>query len=973
MGIRSLAIFLSIFFVFIVGKGILYGQDHVFLQFSEEEGIPSNDVYDILRSSNDHLWFATVNGVSRFDGDHFENYNIEDGLPSASVIKLYEDFFGNVWFLSYNGMLSYFKDGIITPYQYNDSIYKYFSDNYFGKICLDSVGNLLLSPREGGKAVIDNKGNVHTRRELVPFSRDSCYLFFNDRGEDHFITIQSSKPDDCFEDEGFYYCDDSYYIKVEYSSKQYQRNYAKTAPNEFVVSYRNFVYLIRDQEIVNKKTFEEEVLSLFLDHRGNIWISIKFDNGLYMFEDKSLEGEPVHFLDGYTVTKVAQDREDGYWLSTEGHGIFFSPGFDFSLNKLPGSDQNVNIIAFNITGDRMYFTARDKEVYFGSLSEGKISNIRKLKIEKPLDRIKYILVDRHGYLWLSSTPSLRYDPAGFPFPPDTVINTGFLAKCKGDTIIAATKRLAIYRNGKLEKLFLPEIEKRVFAAYQNDQGLWIGTLYGLFLSKEDTFVSYESISPILTDRINCINQLGNMLIVGTAANGIVLLNGDSIVHSISQTEGLWDNNITSVFTQNDTTLWVGTKQGLNRIFFDDSAYRIEGYGNSDGLPGNEINAISQHDGYMWLATENGLVSFNPNDLEPHIVPPQIHIHSIQINGRDTLILDEYILDHNQNDIRIIYSGLSFRQEEDPQYRYQLSNYNNEIINTKNNFASFPNLPPGEYIFHLNVGSIHGIWNDEPIRIPFTINKHYSQTSGFIVLLIVVSSLLVLGITLFIQRQQKIKEEARNEMARMEQKMFRLQMNPHFVFNALLAIQGFMYQRNTHDAGRYLTSFAKLIRHTLYGSSEELIPLDREVEAMQYYLDLQRLRFNENFEFIIEIGEDVIPESVNIPPLLIQPFLENAIEHGLQHKRDNGKLSLKIDHVDHALRVEIEDNGIGREEAMRIQKKRSKLHKSLGMGIVQSRIESLQKITGKNIKLEIIDLTDELGKGKGTLIRIMIPD
>jgi len=182
----------------------------------------------------------------------------------------------------------------------------------------------------------------------------------------------------------------------------------------------------------------------------------------------------------------------------------------------------------------------------------------------------------------------------------------------------------------------------------------------------------------------------------------------------------------------------------------------------------------------------------------------------------------------------------------------------------------------------------------------------------------------------------------------------------------------MYERNAPDAGRYLTSFAKLIRHTLYGANEELIALANELEAMKYYLDLQRLRFNNKFEYTIEIDTDIIPESIHIPPLLIQPFLENAIEHGLQHKLSQGTLQLNISGTNKCLIVIIEDDGIGRAEARKLQKKKSKLHKSMGMEIVQKRIFSMNRAMNTNITLEIIDLKDENEKGIGTRVKICIP-
>ena len=970
------------FLAFIILLGILFsmpawifGQDPSFNRFSVEEGLPSNDVYDVLVSSDGLLWFATDNGVSRYDGNEFVNFNIEDGLPTASVLKFYEDLFGRIWFMAYNGMLSYLENGEITPYKYNDSIVKYFADNYFGKIQVDSLGTLLLSPRSGGKGVIDADGNVYTRSALIPnVSVDSCFLFFEDKGDDYFITIQTLIPDECMQEEGLFYCGDSYYVKQRFTQREFQRNYLKTGQNEYIVSYRNLVYVIRNHKIVKRHKFEEEVLSIYEDHKGKLWISVKYDHGIYIFENSTLLGKPDHFLEGITVTNMVQDREDDYWLSTEGHGVLFAPGFDFSLYTIPGDDGNLNVMALAVSGNRLWFTTREKEIYSGKVSQGKIDNIRKLEIEEPFNWIQQVLVDKDGYLWLSSTQHLRYDPAGFPVPLETTENHSFLNISAGDTVISATSKLAIYYDGKLINVINPDIERRIYSAYQLKGDIWLGTLYGLYAYRDDQFLSMAEISSVLSERISCISKIDDILVIGTAAHGLAFIRGDSLVYTISEEDGLIDNAIKSIFAQNDTILWVGTKNGLNKITLHKkgSRYSTESYGQGDGIPSKEINAITMHEEHIWLATSNGLVSFDPYVLEPHNIPPIIQINNVQINGRDTILLDEYVLDYDQNDLRIDFSGISFRREGDLKYRYMMSTYIDERIETKNNWVNFPNMLPGEYSFNVNVGNNHGIWNESPRTIRFIIKKHYTQTAWFMVLLVVLSSIVLFGITMFLQKQRKIKEQARRKLAEVEQKMFRLQMNPHFVFNALLAIQGFMYQKNTHEAGRYLTSFAKLIRHTLYGSTEETIPLDKEIEAMQYYLELQRLRFNDNFEFNIEIGEDIISETIKLPPLLIQPFLENAIEHGLQHKKENGNLRLSFKQGHHFLIIEIKDDGVGREKAIEIQKKRGKLHKSMGMEIVRQRIDSLNKITGKNISLEIVDLKDKKQKGAGTLVKIFIP-
>ncbi|HSG67093.1 MAG TPA: histidine kinase, partial [Bacteroidales bacterium] len=515
----------------------------------------------------------------------------------------------------------------------------------------------------------------------------------------------------------------------------------------------------------------------------------------------------------------------------------------------------------------------------------------------------------------------------------------------------------------------------IYSAWQSDTDIWLGTLYGLFVYRNRDFLSFGTVSPVLADRINSIGQINDLLVIGTATYGLAFISDDSLLMTLSEEDGLRDNTITSLYTENDSILWAGTKNGLHKVNVSGFPAKpsIESYGPGDGLPSGEINAIGMHDGHIWLATSIGLVSFDPKRVKPFLVPPIVKISSVQINGADSNIHQSYQLKPGHNDLHIEFQSISFRKSSAIKFRYKMEGLVDGFVETVNNYADFPNLPAGKYTFSLAVSNIHNQWNELPTKLEFEIGKPLIQTTGFLIFLILSSLAILISLSLFLQRQRKIKAEARTELARMEQRIFRLQMNPHFVFNALLAIQGFMYQRNVHDAGRYLTSFAKLIRHTLYGSSEELMPLDMEIEAMQYYLDLQRLRFNNNFEYSIELGEGIYPETMKIPPLLIQPFLENAIEHGLQHKTNGkGELKLKFYRDDQGTVIEISDNGIGRERSAKMQKKKGRLHKSLGMNIVNKRITSLNKIMGNNIKLKVIDLNEKAHGSDGTIVRIYIP-
>ena len=230
--------------------------------------------------------------------------------------------------------------------------------------------------------------------------------------------------------------------------------------------------------------------------------------------------------------------------------------------------------------------------------------------------------------------------------------------------------------------------------------------------------------------------------------------------------------------------------------------------------------------------------------------------------------------------------------------------------------------------------------------------------------------LIILMGLILLRQNKIKSQQKTLM--LEQRLLRSQMNPHFIFNSLSSIQGFMMEKDTRTASKYLSKFAKLIRNILDNSSEEYVPLDKEISTIENYLELQKVRYEGKFDYSIEVDESIEPESVIIPPMLAQPFIENAIEHGIKHKGSKGNIKVGFKLNKQSLIYVVEDDGIGREKAQEIQKKQNTDHKSLATSITQERIKVINKKSKHKITLEIIDLKNDEGKGTGTKVVFKVP-
>jgi sensor histidine kinase YesM len=232
------------------------------------------------------------------------------------------------------------------------------------------------------------------------------------------------------------------------------------------------------------------------------------------------------------------------------------------------------------------------------------------------------------------------------------------------------------------------------------------------------------------------------------------------------------------------------------------------------------------------------------------------------------------------------------------------------------------------------------------------------------------SVLLLFVLILLLRQNRINSG--RKVAEFKQRLLRSQMNPHFIFNSLTSIQNFILQHDDIKASVYLSRFSDLVRNILSNSLVEMITLEEEINTIENYLELQIIRFPEKFEYKINIDESLNLESINLPPMLTQPFIENAIEHGFKHIEHKGQIDLNfIKNADYVV-IQISDNGIGRQKSREMKSQEEKDHQSMATLITTERIVTISKKLKQKIHFEIIDIKDETGKVAGTKVIFKIP-
>ncbi|MFK7807056.1 MAG: histidine kinase [Saprospiraceae bacterium] len=509
--------------------------------------------------------------------------------------------------------------------------------------------------------------------------------------------------------------------------------------------------------------------------------------------------------------------------------------------------------------------------------------------------------------------------------------------------------------------------------------MWAGGKDGLWKFENNDFIK-RRYNHVALDRTISDMEIDENNILWCAVEGyevgVVGLKSDTL-YSIAGTANLKVNDL---YTDKEGFLWVATPQGLLQFEINPNNFNdqqlIRKYTTSDGINTREVTAVYVDNQYIYAGTNKGLTQIDRNGKYGDNSTPTLYIKDIQVNGQSKHLANDYELPPLQNDLEIEFVALSYKSLEDITYSYQLKGVDEDWQETNRRSLRYPNLKPGNYSFHLKARDIDNneVVLAEPIH--FFIKTPLWDRTWFRIL----SVFLIVGIIWFIykdsiniiKRKEEEKTRIAKQMAELEMKALQSQMNPHFVSNALASIRYYIQDNKADQAGDYLARFAKLMRLFLESSKSNFTTLEDEIKLISLYVEMEQLRFEEQFDFQLDIGEKIDVYFIQIPTLLLQPFVENAINHGLFHKDGKGKLKVEFRLCGEALlECIIEDDGIGQTAAKAISEKSSKGHKSRGMQIVRERLEVLKYKDDMDIEIEIVDL-ENAGVAVGTRVVLRIP-
>ena len=940
--------FLYLLLLFSLGSfGQSVSAQYAFETIGVQNGLPGSKIKDFIQDQRGYYWVATEgNGLLRYDSYSLDGIDLESNSKSQLLNSIALDADSLLWGATENGFWKYagfeieeFKlpdeASVSKVFCIENKIYLSAKNGDFWAFA-DSTFNLL--------EIQNVKALAATKVGLVALSNNKIYQ----ESKGKWLQVVGKRAYD-----------------IERAGDQWI-----LATSDGVALYDldwNFQYSLLKGSRVRDMDYRKGQL-LFLTNK-ELYLSSLNDVG-QLIQLKS--GAEVQ-----KASKVYIDNFQNKWLVQGGELLKL---INEKASFYPSQLSSTSSIKFK------------NKIYSGSSSGPVVHNVNgesylAKEIGFTLDMEEY-----KGKLYLATEQGLfSYDGQKFDYIPIADNQGGFIFCLKsskdklwigtgnGIFCLEDSKLINISKTNDLEQLTIFDIQeaddKSVwFATYNNgfykydsqgwEQVLKIGNFY--FDS-----LRYNSFSPISDDE----------MWIGTSNDGIYKLTKDSSIHF--SPKQLQYAEVRSLITDNSSTLWSGSNKGLFSIKeLGSGEWDIHLLSTNDGILGLSFspNAIRKTEEGLLLSSSEGVQKLNFGMLESkHQVmisnmqlfygdgPYSIYSFASTTSAFSNLPVN-LSLPYDQNFINLKLSGLSSSNKGNIRYRYKLKPKNEDWIYTSDRREIvLANLDPAAY--KLIVQSGDGLQNwSVPVHYTFRINQAFYKEWWFIAALI----LLIVGISLMVildrVKRKRLREKLEADLVEMERKALRLQMNPHFVFNALDSISSFIFKKDPKQAVQYLNNFAKLMRLTLESSMEPLHPVETEVSILKNYLELEKLRFQSKFDYEIELDEE-IDYDVGIPPMLIQPHVENAVLHGLKPRESGGKLKICFLLDGEFLICTITDNGIGREAAKK--KGVRKDHRSMATQINIDRIALMKKAKSEGIDIQIIDLEDNKGNPSGTEVQIRL--
>ena len=1006
----------------ITSYGMLAQEGYAVKTFTTDQGLPHNHIRGLAQDKDGFLWIASWDGLSRWDGYEFKNY-YHNPADTTSLIyfqadNVFVDGQNNVWILTIHGISKYNRaQDNFTSYRVGTSV----------KIALDRDGNLWYKS-DSGFWRWNEKGNSFVRI-LVKMDKR---LDEQDKSQNLYISFDNENHlwISCTDTERIhiYRCnkdaDDRYkailigYFETAKISKYlnyYGLDFHPVTLNnqDYWIQANNWTFRfdpksgqflfnpgiqkeaelagLKPEEILKIKQNQEYFKPIIRDIGMNRGINPAYVEN-YLIDRQNTLWQGINSLGtsngGLTRSTPTSKGFNHYFLDqnpkTGMNAIF--PVLKDQLGTVWGGPANVNkLFRTNKAGQTNELIPFDENTW------------------KAVRQPRSFLQDSLG-IWIGYFANLllRYD-----FKTNQFLKQVFKTQDKNDRslpfVLLRLKKegddIYIFGFNEIYKFNFKTLETEHLKSlrFENNlnfysvikdehNGWWIGGNYSALIHLDNKFneigtyeigLGWYNLEDIIQGDHNdfWISRLG-----GGLAHFDIATGKSRIYTSV---DGLSNNTCYGLLKDKSGNIWISTNHGISRFNPLKEQFRV--FRQEDGLKIDEFNSDNTFlapDGEMFFGGMGGVVSFYPDSLTDNkagLSAPHLVIEDFKVSGvnryfsKSIYESDTVVLTKGDNNFQLTFASLDFKNAEKINYRYRLNNLDNTFVQTdfRHRFLNYTNLSPGNYHLEIEATNRDGEWASHA-SLMIIIPAFYYQMWWFRLSLVFIIFLII--VYFIFSYNQRIRMLARKKQDELRLESLRGQMNPHFIFNSLNSINYFISQNDRLSANRYIADFARLIRTFLGNLSKEFIPFESELESLKDYLQLEYLRFGDKFDYKIEISEGMNTDRLLIFPGMVQPFIENAVWHGVRGAANRKGIVIITflpgsDHS-HFIQCIVEDDGIGRKLSEE-RKNHEPGKRSRGIGIVIERLRIINQIRKSNLKLTIEDLYPDREE-TGTRVTIEIP-
>jgi ligand-binding sensor domain-containing protein len=996
-------------------------------------GLSQCVVTDMVVDQKGFLWVGTFDGLNRFDGSNITIFKHIPGntstLPSSKIHKLFADDDGHLWVKTNNGLsiLDTRTGKVIQPGFLQDFETTWVHRASDNKVWLyaNKKGLLLVNTKNMRYTLYKNDSHhlpenclaldIYKYKDMV-YILGTCgdVICFNSITNEYSLVKNTKTKNIQYDNSGI-----GKFGNIYFGSQHSDMLFYNTTDNTFQATpfYDQSIKLISVKCIKYDATNDLLLLGtygqgLFVYNYANRVLSQHMKNGneiklssnyiQCVTSDKNgviycgYDGQGFDVLDPFIkkfvtisredpndlknlryVRKILEDDQNNLLIGTSGSGLVKynrttqSCSFYNATNILKNSDNFIidmirvgNELWIGFNGGGIDILDIHSFRHLGSIFPGESAN------GLTSGFIWSFLADQEGNVWVGTRENglnkihiatrkvTKYNKIKFP-----QFNTGIrcLAKLSTGNIIIGTENGLFEWNTNTEKIQKVFPLKKGEDGFNSFKSIYIDTKQRLWLTMDGSGIVVLSKEYTWLRNFNTQNALNNDVVYG-------------------------------LLPENDSVFWFSSNAGLSKLCWNENSLIENGkvevfnYDEKNGLQSNEFNtgAFAQlRDGSMAFGGLNGINVFKPSDVKANPQLPKVYINEFKIFENDiqtdtSIAYRSHIaLKHFENAFSITFNTIGFTLPGKTKYKYRLLGYDNDWIYADHrNYVSYTNMPPGNYSFQVKACNYDGVWNEEYTRLSIFIATPFYKAWWFYGLLL--SSIIFILYAIYHSRIRIAEEKEAlrlmhtKEIAEVEMKALRAQINPHFLFNSLNSINSYILKNDNKLASKYLVKFSQLVRNILNNSSSPYITLKEELNTIELYMHIEGMRFNNQFSYIVHVEEDINTANILIPSLLLQPYVENAIWHGLLHKEGDKNITIRVNkETRETVCIEIDDNGVGRKMAAFIEQK-PKQRKSFGMQLGESRLKWMNNGQNANSSVQVIDKVDASQQGTGTIIKIIIP-